>query len=130
MASKRGAATEMDDDQTEFETSKGVKVIRSFDQMGLKEDLVRGIYAYGIRNKLVAHVSLELDSKLRYNCSVLLNRYANKCQIVHIKYNMEEDQLNATTIEDTLSNNGRRQNIATETNLIEGATAITMPKLR
>lgn len=31
----------------EFETSKGVQVIKSFDQMGLREDLLRGIYAYG-----------------------------------------------------------------------------------
>jgi len=30
-----------------FETSKGVKIIPSFDGMGLKEDLLRGIYAYG-----------------------------------------------------------------------------------
>ncbi|KAJ3255193.1 Eukaryotic initiation factor 4A-III [Boothiomyces macroporosus] len=29
-----------------FETSENVKVISSFDQMGLKEELVRGIYAY------------------------------------------------------------------------------------
>lgn len=29
-----------------FETSSDVKVISSFDDMGLKEDLVRGIYAY------------------------------------------------------------------------------------
>lgn len=44
MASKR---IEMDEDKTEFETSKGVKILRTFDQMGLKEDLIRGIYAYG-----------------------------------------------------------------------------------
>lgn len=31
----------------EFETSKDVKVVSSFDKMGLKEDLLRGIYAYG-----------------------------------------------------------------------------------
>ncbi|KAJ2491628.1 Eukaryotic initiation factor 4A-III B, partial [Coemansia sp. RSA 2049] len=29
-----------------FETSKGIKVVASFDQMDLKEDLLRGIYAY------------------------------------------------------------------------------------
>ena len=30
-----------------FETSKGVEVISTFDQMGIREDLLRGIYAYG-----------------------------------------------------------------------------------
>jgi ATP-dependent RNA helicase len=34
------------DDEIQFETSEGVKVINSFDEMALKEDLVRGIYAY------------------------------------------------------------------------------------
>ncbi|KAH6572511.1 hypothetical protein BASA62_003338 [Batrachochytrium salamandrivorans] len=29
-----------------FETSEDVKIVTSFDQMGLKEDLLRGIYAY------------------------------------------------------------------------------------
>lgn len=28
-------------------TSKGVKVIKKFDEMNLREDLLRGIYAYG-----------------------------------------------------------------------------------
>lgn len=38
----------MDDDgEVKFETSKGVKVFSSFDQMGLKEELLRGLYAYG-----------------------------------------------------------------------------------
>lgn len=31
----------------EFETSKDVRVVTSFDKMGLKEDLLRGVYAYG-----------------------------------------------------------------------------------
>jgi len=35
------------DENVEFETSKGVKVINTFDAMGLKEDLLRGLYAYG-----------------------------------------------------------------------------------
>jgi ATP-dependent RNA helicase len=39
----------MEDDlaNVEFETSEDVKVVSSFDQMGLKETLLRGIYAYG-----------------------------------------------------------------------------------
>jgi ATP-dependent RNA helicase len=31
----------------EFETSEDVEVISTFDQMGLREDLLRGIYGYG-----------------------------------------------------------------------------------
>lgn len=33
-----------------FETSKEVTVVTTFDQMNLKEDLLRGIYAYGERS--------------------------------------------------------------------------------
>ena len=31
----------------EFETSEDVEVIPTFDSMNLREDLLRGIYAYG-----------------------------------------------------------------------------------
>lgn len=31
----------------EFESSKDVEVIQSFDAMGLKDELLRGIYAFG-----------------------------------------------------------------------------------
>jgi ATP-dependent RNA helicase len=33
-----------------FEASPGVKVVRSFDQMGIRDDLLRGVYAYGLEN--------------------------------------------------------------------------------
>jgi len=36
-----------EDEKLVFETSVGIKPITSFEQMGLKEDLLRGIYAYG-----------------------------------------------------------------------------------
>lgn len=36
-----------DDDKLTFETSEDCEVLKSFEQMGLKEGLVRGIYAYG-----------------------------------------------------------------------------------
>lgn len=36
-----------EDEHLVFETSAGVEVISSFDQMGIREDLLRGIYAYG-----------------------------------------------------------------------------------
>lgn len=34
-------------EEPQFETSKGVKAVTNFDQMGLKEELLRGLYAYG-----------------------------------------------------------------------------------
>eukprot|EP01134_Creolimax_fragrantissima_P008121 CFRG8121T1 len=34
-------------DKLRFETSKGVEIITQFDDMGFKENLIRGIYAYG-----------------------------------------------------------------------------------
>jgi ATP-dependent RNA helicase len=42
-----GAGRNMDDDNLTFETSPGVEVVSSFDQMGIKDDLLRGIYNYG-----------------------------------------------------------------------------------
>ena len=36
-----------EDEAMEFSLSDGVDVVPSFDAMGLKEDLLRGIYAYG-----------------------------------------------------------------------------------
>ena len=33
--------------KVEFATSDGVDVVPTFDSMGLREDLLRGIYAYG-----------------------------------------------------------------------------------
>ena len=38
---------EEDLSNVEFETSEEVEVIATFDQMNLREDLLRGIYAYG-----------------------------------------------------------------------------------
>ena len=40
-------AMEEDDAKLVFETSKGVEPIMSFDEMGIKEELLRGIYNYG-----------------------------------------------------------------------------------
>ena len=42
-----GKAGEEDLANVEFETSEDVEVIPTFDRMGLREDLLRGIYAYG-----------------------------------------------------------------------------------
>ncbi len=45
-----------DDATTVFETSREVEVVPTFDQMGLRDDLLRGIYAYG-RGVYGRHVS-------------------------------------------------------------------------
>ena len=44
---QRRALLGEDDASMVFETSKEVKVISTFDQMSLRDDLLRGIYAYG-----------------------------------------------------------------------------------
>ncbi|KAJ1330336.1 ATP-dependent RNA helicase FAL1 [Batrachochytrium salamandrivorans] len=45
---RNGAPSRLADGESSmlFETSEDVKIVTSFDQMGLKEDLLRGIYAY------------------------------------------------------------------------------------
>ncbi|OIV92253.1 hypothetical protein TanjilG_00271 [Lupinus angustifolius] len=45
MAKRRRAALEAED--ADFETTEGVKAIGSFEEMGIKDDLLRGIYQYG-----------------------------------------------------------------------------------
>lgn len=47
MAKATGDAEILMDDSVNFETSNGVKVISTFDAMGLREELLRGLYAYG-----------------------------------------------------------------------------------
>ena len=49
MAAKelRSSGLRKDDKVSELETSGEVDVTPSFDALGLKEDLLRGIYAYG-----------------------------------------------------------------------------------
>ena len=45
---RRVVETDLDDlANVEFETSDNVEVLKSFDSMEVKEDLIRGIYAYG-----------------------------------------------------------------------------------
>lgn len=48
MADSRRVQLKEDLSFVEFETSENVEVIPSFQKMGLKEDLLRGIYAYGM----------------------------------------------------------------------------------
>ena len=39
----------VDDETLDFSTSDDVQIVESFDAMGLKDELLRGIYAYGSR---------------------------------------------------------------------------------
>ena len=50
-----GSRRMMEDDlaNVEFETSENVDVIPTFDSMGLRDDLLRGIYAYGKLRQIV-----------------------------------------------------------------------------
>lgn len=45
--SQRKALLGDDDATMVFETSKDVNVVSTFDAMNIREDLLRGIYAYG-----------------------------------------------------------------------------------
>lgn len=49
MSRKRKVVADEDEDPTkiEFETSEDVDVVPTFDQLKLREDLLRGVYAYG-----------------------------------------------------------------------------------
>ena len=40
-------STDVDDEKLVFETSGEVEVLPTFDEIGLREDLLRGLYAYG-----------------------------------------------------------------------------------
>ncbi|KAF3430856.1 hypothetical protein E2986_11542 [Frieseomelitta varia] len=53
VKSRRVAQTE-DLSNVEFETSEDVEVIPTFDNMGLRDELLRGIYAYGSPQTLIS----------------------------------------------------------------------------
>mmetsp|Transcript_57834 Transcript_57834/g.136048 ORF Transcript_57834/g.136048 Transcript_57834/m.136048 type:complete len:403 (+) Transcript_57834:27-1235(+) len=46
-AAGKGDEQLLEAEEADFETSKGVKIINSFDGLKLRDDLLRGIYAYG-----------------------------------------------------------------------------------
>ena len=50
MSRKRKVVADEDEDPTkiDFETSEEVDVVPTFDQLRLREDLLRGVYAYGM----------------------------------------------------------------------------------
>ncbi|XP_057963476.1 eukaryotic initiation factor 4A-3 [Malania oleifera] len=47
VPANRGRRNMVEEDKLVFETTEGVEPIQSFDHMGIKDDLLRGIYAYG-----------------------------------------------------------------------------------
>lgn len=47
VPANRGRRNHADDDKLQFEATEGIEPINSFDRMGIKDDLLRGIYAYG-----------------------------------------------------------------------------------
>ena len=59
METKRRQVIEEDLANVEFETSEDVDVVPTFDSMGLREDLLRGIYAYGKLEKLDKKTEIE-----------------------------------------------------------------------
>ena len=59
MASRRVLSDDLKN--IEFETSEGVEVTPTFDNMGLREELLRGIYGYG---KETSFISLEMSYPL------------------------------------------------------------------
>jgi hypothetical protein len=46
MSSSRGGIDRESDSKMSFDTSESIKVMPTFDSLNLKEDLLRGIYAY------------------------------------------------------------------------------------
>ncbi|CDP18463.1 unnamed protein product [Coffea canephora] len=50
---RRGPALDACDESLVFETTRGVEPIMTFDTMGIKDDLLRGIYQYGFEKPSV-----------------------------------------------------------------------------
>ena len=49
VSSMRKRKPEVEDlSNVEFETSEDIEIISFFDKMGLRSDLLRGVYSYGI----------------------------------------------------------------------------------
>lgn len=56
------------EEDIEFTQTEDIEVLSSFDTMGLKEDLLRGIYAYGMYFFLQCHYPISTSKSLHsYN---------------------------------------------------------------
>ena len=64
MSRKRKVVADEDEDPTkiEFETSEEVDVVPTFDQLKLREDLLRGVYAYGTCAILQAYDAIKVGA--------------------------------------------------------------------
>jgi ATP-dependent RNA helicase len=49
---KRGPKSGLTEEVLEFETSEDVDVTPTFDSLGLREELLRGVYAYGAKHAI------------------------------------------------------------------------------
>ena len=58
MAGRERRVIEEDLANVEFETSEDVDVVPTFDSMKLREDLLRGVYAYGKPNVQIFDISI------------------------------------------------------------------------
>ena len=67
MATRERKVLEEDLANVEFETSEDVDVVPTFDSLGLREDLLRGIYAYG---KDFCHISLNVIMAIKVSFSM------------------------------------------------------------
>ena len=71
METKRRQVIEEDLANVEFETSEDVDVVPTFDSMGLREDLLRGIYAYGKSENFEKEI-IQQKSKAEYILLVII----------------------------------------------------------
>lgn len=86
-SSRRVVTDEVEDQdlsKVEFETSEDVKVIPTFDAMNLRDDLIRGIYAYGKFSflKFSSSKHVKLNFRATFLCcslevSSLIDCYSN-----------------------------------------------------
>jgi hypothetical protein len=65
-----------------FETSKEVKVTESFDEMGLNEELIRGIYAYGKWRPAAVFSGIWWAAQLELPSNLLCSRFTISGQLV------------------------------------------------
>jgi ATP-dependent RNA helicase len=65
-AAPQAKHTAPNDSNLVFETSEDVEVVASFDSLGLKDDLLRGVYAYGFERPSAVQqraITVKLHSK-------------------------------------------------------------------
>lgn len=62
MAARKGANEDLSN--VEFETSEDVEVVPTFQSMKLREELLRGVYAYGMCILNVLILLLKVDSEV------------------------------------------------------------------